>query len=42
VQASLGVATSADGDLERAWHHADVAMYLDKRGEAPQRLSSES
>jgi len=32
VEASLGVATSDDGDLERAWHAADQEMYLHKRG----------
>jgi diguanylate cyclase (GGDEF)-like protein len=32
VEASLGVATSDDGDLEKAWHSADQEMYLHKRG----------
>ena len=31
VPASLGVATRADGDLERAWHLADADMYRHKR-----------
>jgi diguanylate cyclase (GGDEF)-like protein len=34
VQASLGVATATDGDLERAWHRADSEMYLHKRSRA--------
>lgn len=32
VRASLGVASSHDGDLERAWHLADQEMYEHKRG----------
>jgi diguanylate cyclase (GGDEF)-like protein len=35
VQASLGVATATDGDLERAWNQADQEMYLHKRGRSP-------
>jgi diguanylate cyclase (GGDEF)-like protein len=31
VQASVGVATSTDSDLERAWHLADREMYRYKR-----------
>lgn len=31
VRASIGVATTSDGDLERAWHEADSEMYLHKR-----------
>ena len=32
VQASFGVASAKDGDLERAWHLADQEMYQHKRG----------
>lgn len=35
VQASIGVATTSDGDLERAWHLADGEMYLHKRRRTP-------
>lgn len=35
VQASIGVATSSDGDLEQAWHLADGEMYLHKRRRPP-------
>lgn len=35
VQASIGVATTCDGDLEKAWHLADGEMYLHKRRRAP-------
>ena len=35
VRASLGVATTADGDLEQAWHLADSEMYLHKRRRQP-------
>lgn len=35
VQASIGVATSCDGDLEQAWQLADAEMYLHKRRRPP-------
>lgn len=35
VEASIGVATTSEGDLERAWHLADGEMYLHKRRRMP-------
>ena len=34
VAASIGVASTQDGDLEHAWRRADLAMYEEKRGRA--------
>ena len=35
VEASIGVATTSDADLEHAWHLADSEMYLHKRRRTP-------
>ena len=35
VEASIGVATTSDGDLEQAWHLADGEMYHHKRRRMP-------
>ncbi len=38
VEASLGLATSCQGELDQAWHLADADMYADKRQRAIIRL----
>ena len=35
VEASIGVATTTEGDLEQAWHNADGEMYHHKRRRMP-------
>ena len=37
IEASIGVATTEGGDLENAWHVADIAMYEVKRSRASAR-----